>query len=513
MLLGRAKGSSAKMEARQIAEGLRRFLLPGQVIDSPSELITYSTDASFYSHLRPHAPDVVVVARSTEDVQRTVTFAAEHRIPITPRGASSGQTGGSIPVRGGIVIALSAMNRLLELDTVNLQAMVEPGIIHARLNLALAPHSLIFPPDPGSSRMCTVGGMASTNAHGMRAVKYGPTSHWVLGLEVVLADGRLITTGSINSKARQSASGLELTKLFVGAEGILGVITKLRLKVMPMPQSRAIVTALFDDLERAGQAVVEVSRAAVTPAAAEILDRNSIQAVNLYRPSMQLASAEAMLLFEVDGNPAGVEYDAQRVSEVVRPLAISVEWSNEPKRIAALWEARSVVGAAASMLRPGAFRAYCGEDLCVPISKVPATLKAIQEIGKRHDIAVATYGHIGGGGMHPGHLIDPSNPDEVRRVLLVADAIHKLALEMGGTVTGEHGVGLVRAPYMAAEHGEALDVMRQIKQALDPHDIMNPGKIVSQTSADLLIPGREPAVSLQAVAGVPVGVPPGVDLG
>src|SRR5919199_1049352 len=346
--------------------------------------------------------------------------------------------------------------------------------------------------------MCTVGGMASTNAHGMRAMKYGPTANWVLGLEVVLADGRVITTGSVNSKARQSSSGLELTKLFVGAEGILGIITRLRLKVMPIPESRAIVTALFDDVERAGQAVVAVFQAGITPSAAEILDRNSIQAVNLFRPAMQLPAAEAMLLFEVDGNPPGVEYDAAMLGDVVRPFATAIDWSNEPKRIAALWEARSVVGAAASMLRPNAFRAYCGEDLCVPISKVPATLRAIQEIGRRHAIPVATYGHIGGGGMHPGHLINPFDPDEVRRVLLVANEIHQLALEMGGTVTGEHGVGLVRAPYMAAEHGEALEVMRQIKRALDPKDIMNPGKVVSETSTDLLIPAGEPRAVLQA---------------
>jgi glycolate oxidase len=489
------------MTPADIANGLRELLPPGRLIEAPSELITYSTDASFYSHLRPRAPDAVVVARSTEEVQRTVAFAYQHGIPITPRGAASGQTGGAIPVQGGIVVALNAMNRVLELDGANLQTIVEPGVIHARLNDYLAPHRLIFPPDPGSSRMCTVGGMASTNAHGMRAMKYGPTANWVLGLEVVLPDGRLITTGSINSRARQSSSGLELTKLLVGAEGILGIITRLRLKVMPIPPARAIVTALFDDVERAGQAVVAVSRAGVTPAAAEILDRNAIQAVNLYRPAMRLPSAEAMLLFEVDGNPPGVEYDAQLVCDTVRGLASSVDWSIEPARIAALWEARSVVGAAASMLRPGAFRAYCGEDLCVPISKVPATLKAIQQIGERFQIPVATYGHIGGGGMHPGHLIDPFNPDEVRRVLLVAHAIHELALEMGGTVTGEHGVGLVRAPYMAAEHGEALDVMRQIKLALDPKSIMNPGKIVSQTSIDLLVPGAEPAAMLQTVAG------------
>jgi glycolate oxidase len=216
----------------------------------------------------------------------------------------------------------------------------------------------------------------------------------------------------------------------------------------------------------------------------------------------------------VDGNPPGVEYDAKRICENTRSLSIGVDWSNEPKRIAALWEARSVVGAAASMLRPGAFRAYCGEDLCVPISRVPETLRRIQQIGERFQIPVATYGHIGGGGMHPGHLINPLDQDEVRRVLEVANAIHELALEMGGTVTGEHGVGLVRAPYMAAEHGEALEVMRQIKRALDPHDIMNPGKIVSLTSEDLLIPSGEPTVRLQptieiAADPVEVGVDPG----
>jgi glycolate oxidase len=484
------------LAAKAIAADLRRLLPTARVIDDPAEVMTYSTDASFYSHLRPRAPDVVVVARSVEDVQSTVRYAFEHGIPVTPRGASSGQTGGTIPVKGGIVVALNAMNRVLELDAQNLQIAVEPGIIHARLNSELAPHRLTFPPDPGSSRMCTVGGMASTNAHGMRAMKYGPTANWVLGLEVVLPDGRLITTGSINSKARQSSSGLELTKLFVGAEGILGVITRLRLKLMPIPQARAIVTALFDDLERAGQAVVATFQAGVQPSAVEILDRGAIQAVNLYRPAMQLPSAEAMLLFEVDGNPPGVEYDAKTISDVAAPLATSVDWSNEPQRIAALWEARSVVGAAASMVRPGAFRAYCGEDLCVPISKVPATLKAIQEIGRANEIPVVTYGHIGGGGIHPGHLINPFNSDEVRRVLQVADAIHELALKMGGTVTGEHGVGLVRAPYMAAEHGEALNVMRQIKQALDPKDIMNPGKIVSEVSTDLLVPA-EPQVTLQ----------------
>jgi glycolate oxidase len=336
---------------------------------------------------------------------------------------------------------------------------------------------LLFPPDPGSSRMATVGGMASTNAHGMRAVKYGPTSAWVLGLEVVLPDGQVIETGSVGSRAKQSSAGLELTKLIVGAEGTLGVVTRLRLKLMAIPPARAIVLGLFDALENAGQAVQAVFGAGVSPSAIEILDERCIQAINLYRPAMDLPRVEALILFEVDGNPPGVRWDAERVCAVIAPFAQRAEWSDEPARINALWEARSLVGAAVGTLRPGSNRAYCGEDICVPVARIPETLRAIQDISARHRIPIATYGHIGGGGLHPGHLIDGRDPDEIQRVLRVADDIHQLALRMGGTTTGEHGVGTARAPYMAQEHGAALEVMRRLKRALDPHGIMNPGVI------------------------------------
>ncbi|MCC7105529.1 MAG: FAD-binding protein [Chloroflexi bacterium] len=493
------------MEPSALGEALRRVLPPDRVIDAPTDLLSYSYDSSFYSHLQPRTPDAVVVARSTDDVARTLAFASEHSIPVTPRGAASGQTGGSLPVRGGIVLAMNALNRVLELDVDNLQVLAEPGVIHYRLNQYLAPHRLVFPPDPGSTRMATIGGMASTNAHGMRAMKYGPTGNWVLGMEVVLPDGRVITTGSINSKARQSSSGLELTKLFVGAEGILGVVTKLRLKVMPIPPARALVLAFFDRIEAAGEAVVATFKAGIMPSAVEILDGGAIKAVNLYRPSMNLPPAEAMLLFEVDGNPPGVVYDAETVRDTVRETATSVEWSNEPKRISELWEARSAIGAAVGAVRPGAFRAMCGEDLCVPISRVPETLKAIKEISAAHNVTTVTYGHIGGGGIHPAHLIDPFDADEVKRVLEVADAIHHLALEMGGTITGEHGIGIVRTPYMAEEHGEALEAMRQIKAALDPQGIMNPGKVLSTEAAGIMLP--DPKMTFRPLLDAPADLP------
>jgi glycolate oxidase len=494
------------MDGRVIARDLRARLRRSRVVDAPGPLRTFAHDASFLTQLAPRPPDVAVVAGCVEDVIAVMRYASERGIPVTPRGAATGQAAGAVALHGGIVLSLNALNRVLEIDVANMQAFCEPGVVHARLNDELAPHGLIFPPDPGSSRMATVGGMASTNAHGMRALKYGPTSHWVLGLDVVLPNGDLIETGSAGSRAKQSSAGLELTKLFVGAEGTLGVITRLRLKLMPVPPARAIVLALFDVLEHAGRAVQAVFQAGISPSAIEILDERCIRAANVYRPGTNLPEVEALLLFEVDGNPPGVRWDAERIVATVTPLARAAEWSDEPHRIAALWEARSVVGAAVGVLRPGANRAYCGEDLCVPVARIPETLRAIQEIGRRHRIPIATYGHIGGGGLHPGHLIDGRDPDEVRRVLRVADEIHDLALRMGGTTTGEHGVGAARAPFMAREHGPALDVMRRIKAALDPTGIMNPGTIFGDGLPEVRL---TPRAAMMAVAPTPIALDPG----
>jgi glycolate oxidase len=487
-----------------IAADLRARLKSSRVLDAPAELRTYAYDASFLTQLAPRSPDAVVIAASTDDVRAVLAYANNQGIPVTPRGAATGQAAGSVALGGGIVLSLNAMNRVLEIDVPNMQVICEPGVVHAQLNAALAPHGLLFPPDPGSSRMATVGGMASTNAHGMRAVKYGPTSAWVLGLDVVLPDGQQIETGSVGSRAKQSSAGLELTKLIVGSEGTLGVVTRLRLKLMAIPPARAIVLGLFDALEQAGAAVQAVFGAGVSPSAIEILDERCIQAINLYRPAMDLPRVEALILFEVDGNPPGVRWDAERVCEVIAPFAQRAEWSAEPARINALWEARSVVGAAVGMLRPGSNRAYCGEDICVPVAKIPATLRAIQDISARHRIPIATYGHIGGGGLHPGHLIDGRDPDEIQRVLRVADDIHQLALRMGGTTTGEHGVGAARAPYMAQEHGPALDVMRRLKRALDPNGIMNPGVIFDPLPLPFKLPLAGP-VGAPAAATIDPG--------
>src|SRR5919204_2666718 len=223
------------------ASDLRTVVTSSRILDAPAELRSYAYDASFLTQLAPRPPDAVVIAESTEDVSAVMRFANAHRIAVTPRGAASGQAAGAVALTGGIVLALNAMNRILEIDVANMQAFCEPGVVHAQLNERLARHGLVFPPDPGSSRMATLGGMASTNAHGMRAVKYGPTSAWVLGLEVVLPDGQIIETGSVGSRAKQSSAGLELTRLIVGAEGTLGIVTRLRLKLMAIPPARGIL--------------------------------------------------------------------------------------------------------------------------------------------------------------------------------------------------------------------------------------------------------------------------------
>jgi glycolate oxidase len=457
---------------------LRDRFGPDRILTEEWDLIAYSYDASFSSALRPGVPDVVVQPDTAEEVAHAVKVAAKYRVPIIPRAGASAMTGGSVPRAGGITIDLRRMNRVLEIDLDNLQVLCEPGIIHDALNAQLLPLGFSFPVDPGSTKMATVGGMVSNNSCGMRAVRYGSTYHYVLGLEVVLPSGEIIQTGSVNSKALQSASGMNLTGLFCGAEGTLGVITKLRLKILPKAPARGVVTCFFDRLEDAGEATRRIFRGGIVPSALELMDRAAITAVNKYRPDLKLPDAEAMLLIEIEGQPAGVAETAQTVAQILSEFSERVEWSDDPARVATLWQARSVMGAAAGTVKPHATRVATGEDIAVPLTRMPETLRRIADIAQKWQVACTTYGHIGSGNVHSAFVIDPRDEDEVARVLKASDEIHQLALEMGGTVTGEHGVGFVRTQFMAQEHGAALGAMQAIKRALDPHNIMNPGKLV-----------------------------------
>jgi len=460
-----------------IASRLRAILPPDRVIDDPTSLLPYAYDASFWSLRSRRMPDAVVVPESTDEVASVVRLAAETGTPIVARGAGTGQTGGAVPARGGIVISFARMRRVHEIDRTDLQCVVDPGIVYVDLNAARAPHGLFFPPDPGSGRACTLGGMVANNASGPHAVKWGTTSAYVLGLEVVLADGSVLVTGGQRSKALKSSSGIDITKLFVGSEGTLGVLTKLRLRVQPRPPARAVVLAAYADVEGTVGTMDDLFAAGILPATAELLDRSAVDALMKWRPELALPEGEAVLFIEIEGTRASVAAAVREAEDIVKRRASLTRLAEDEAAIQRLWAARAGLAAASALVFPGKHRVFAGEDLAVPISQIPRTIRRAREIGRETGVTVIFYGHFGDGNVHSGILIDPTDEDEVRRADDLADRLHRLAIEMGGTVTGEHGTGAVRARYMAAEHGDALELMKKMKAVLDPQGIMNPGKL------------------------------------
>ncbi len=465
------------MDAASIRKDLLNLLGKEKVISEELDLMYYSYDSSFLTQLKPENPWAVVLPATTSDVQAVMKYAYENQIDVIPRGAGTGETGGCVALKGGIVLDLSNFNEIVEIDQKNMQVIVRPGVVHAELNKRLAEYNLFFPPDPGSSLMCTVGGMVANNASGLRAVKYGCTEQYVLGLEIVLPNGELIYAGGIKARTLKNVSGLNLTKLMVGSEGVLGVITQIRLRCWPKPKARGIAMAVFDSLDDAPATVLEIYQAGIMPSGMEILDSSAIGAVNMYKPEINLPDAEAILLFEVDGNPPSVEYEGNVIQEVAGRRARKVEWSTEPKRMAQLWEGRSVTATAAARVRPDGTRVFAGEDISVPLSKVADTLRAIRALADKYGIKVVNYGHIGDGNVHTAPVINITIPEEVERVNQLVHEIHLLAIELNGSTTGEHGVGAVRRPYAELEHGLAVEYMKKVKQAFDDKGIMNPNKL------------------------------------
>lgn len=454
---------------KDIAEDLRK-IVGNRVSVSQSELCCYASDASQVQGM----PDYVVRPKSAQEVSRILCLCNDLQIPVTARGAGTGLAGGASPVKGGVVLDMSGMSRITDIDIENLQVIVEPGVVQERLNQALKPYGFFFPPDPGSSAMCTIGGMVSYNSSGMRCVKYGTTRNYVLDLEVVLADGSIIKTGS---KMLKSAAGYDLTRLFVGAEGTLGIITRAGLKIVPLPGARRLVMASFDNAEIAGRAVVKIFSSGITPSACEILDRTTLQVLKRCDPGLVLPDDGDVILFEVDGTELSTAEDSEQIAEICSTLAQSVRIASCQDEMDAIWAARRLVGAAISRLDPAKTRIYVGEDVGVPIKQIPALIKKIQAISNEFCLPAMKYGHIGDGNLHVALFIDVMDEDQWDRLRKAADRIHRAAIELGGTISSEHGIGLARAEYMQDQVGPALDVMRTIKKALDPKGILNPGKM------------------------------------
>jgi len=422
------------------------------------------------AHHPPALPDAVVFPRSTEEVQRVVGACAAHGVPIVPWGTGTSLEGHAIPIHGGISVDLSGMDRILAVHAEDMDAVVQPGVRRKRLNEELRATGLFFPVDPGAD--ASLGGMAATRASGTCAVRYGTMREAVLALEVVLADGRAIRTGS---RARKSSAGYDLTRLFVGSEGTLGIITELTLRLAGQPEAISAATAPFARIEEAVATVIETIQSGVPVARIELLDALSIRGFNAYSG---FALPEAPTLFlEFHGSPAGVAEQAATVEGLARANGcLGFDWASDHEARRRLWAARHDAYYAQQALRPGA-RGYV-TDACVPISALAEAIAATAADLADSPLLAPLVGHAGDGNFHLSILIDPSRPEEKAEADRIAHRISERALRLGGTVTGEHGVGIGKRRYMAAEHGEAWQVMGTIKRALDPAGLMNPGKLV-----------------------------------
>ena len=455
------------MADASLVRALEDIVGPENVSADPVELLCYARDASESFGL----PDVVVWPRTTEEVSAILRLANERKVPVTPRGAGTCLSGGPVPVRGGILMILTRMNRILEVDVEDMLVLVEPGVVWADLNRALEPYGLFLPPDPASGSVCTIGGCIAENAGGVRAVKYGTLRDWVQALEVALPTGEVLWTGS---RARKWVSGYDLVRLFVGSEGTLGVITKALLRVFPRPRHTAVMSAFAPELEDAGRAVFYVMSRGLMPSAVEIMDAPTLEAVSKYA-GMEFPTCEAMLIFEFDGfTQADVRARLREARKLCEASNLRVEVTSSEAEAARIWHARKSASPALARLRPSSIH----EDITVPVSKVATALVRIREISRELGVLIATFGHAGDGNLHPVILFDERDEDEARRALEAAEAVCRTALELGGTLTGEHGIGMSKARFFPLEHGPtAIKVMKAIKAALDPNGILNPGKM------------------------------------
>jgi glycolate oxidase len=443
-----------------------------RLVTDPSDLDPYRRDETAY--LRGGRPLAVASPRSTAEVAELVRLCGEHDVPIVPRGAGTGLSGGAVGIEGGLTISFLAMDRILEIDAANLTVTTQPGVINATLKAAVAEHGLFYAPDPASYEMCSIGGNLGTNAGGLCCVKYGVTRDAVLGLEVVMADATVLRLGGKNVK---DVAGYGLIPLLVGSQGTLALITEATLRLLPAPAPRATLLAFFPTLVAAGEAVAGLTAAGLRPCTLELLDRTTIRAVDdMFNLGLD-RDAAAMLLVESDaaGGGAEAELDAALLvcegsgaSFVIRAAnAQEADWLREARRRAHY--ALEQVGVARM------------EDVGVPRAKVPDMLQEIERIGERHGITIGAFGHAGDGNLHPTFVL-PRDMEEATAVAGLEAAradLFEAALALGGTVTGEHGIGLAKRSWLPRQRGEAaVEVMRSIKRALDPRDLLNPGRVV-----------------------------------
>jgi glycolate oxidase len=456
-------------------DGLTRIVGSEQVHAGPAQRIAYSYDGTFPQDV----PFAAVTPADTEQVAAVLRLAGEHKIAVHPRGAATSLSGGAVPIGGGLVLALTRLNRVIEIDPADSVAVVQPGVITADLQRLVEAQGLFYPPDPASLNQSTIGGNVSCNAGGPRCLKYGVTADYVLGMTVVLIDGTVLRLGGRTVK---NVTGYQLVQLFVGAEGTLGVVTEVILRLIPKPALRSTAAAYFTTLDGASQAITSILGAGILPVTLELLDRAAINAVEDHLGLGLPRDAEAMLLLEQDGSDAAaIQAEVERMAEICgREGATSVAVARTAAERDDLWAARRAVSPALGRIRPNKL----GEDIVVPRSKIPAMVRRIGAISAAHDLPIVVFGHAGDGNLHPNILFDRRLPGELERVERAAADIFTAALELGGTLSGEHGIGSLKREFLEDDMGAAaVDVMRRIKAALDPKGLLNPHKVFPQGGA------------------------------
>jgi glycolate oxidase len=461
------------MITEEVKQKIRNIVGKEHALDSELNRFGYSYDSSFIPLIPASKPDLVVLPLTTEEVSRVMAVACEHGIPVTPRGAASGRTGGSIPLQGGISLCLDRMTRIVELDLRNMMVTAESGVRTIDLYNHCAASGLFFPPDPASWKFSTIGGNVAENAGGMRAVKYGVTKNYVMGLEVVLADGAILKTGG---KAIKNVTGYDLTSLFTGSEGTLGVITQALFRLIPMPKKRGTLQVMFRTLDDGCRTIHTMLQSGVVPAAAEIMDRTCLEVVARHRKTDLDPEAGACIVIEIDGDDdAALETQARRIEEAAKACgAVSFRTARSQQEADDIWAIRRGISSAVAALAPNRI----GEDISVPRDAFPEVVRRIREISEKHGLPIAVYGHAGDGNIHPSILCDLGKPGEEERVHHAVDDIFAAALSVGGTLSGEHGIGITKRPYIAGALGDVgIRTLKAVKAALDPKGILNPGKI------------------------------------
>ena len=448
---------------------LKKLFNKEQLLTSLEERLCYSYDATNKSFL----PDCVVIPQTVDQVVEVMKYASANQVPVIPRGSGSGYTGGSLPVKGGIVVSMEKMNQVIKIDTEKKYAIVEPGVLTQDFATQVWKLRLFYPPDPSSLKYSSLGGNVAECAGGLKGKKYGVTKNYVIGLETVLSDGQIIRTGILSNG---DDSGYDLEGLLIGSEGTLGIITKIALRLVPQPKYSEAVLATFPDMEDAARVVAEITASGIIPSVMEYIDGDTLECVlNYISLDFIKKGAGAVLLIESEGEKEQAHAEIEEIKKICqKEKALNLYTAVDPAEIDKLWKVRRSVSASLLRIAP----TKVNEDICVPPSRLPEMVKGIKEIAKKFKLQINTFGHAGDGNLHVNIMCDSRNQEEMERVHKAVDELFDLTLKLDGTLSGEHGIGITKAKYLENEVGkEGVALMKKIKSAFDPQGIINPGKI------------------------------------